>query len=84
MQTIRFNTGRLYSKHGQRIVATLHDDGVVTFHDIDRMIDGEFKLCGDRFDASVVMDAYDHNIAKQSLRSHQDAFYADSCNGKWE
>lgn len=81
---IRFNTGRLYTKFGQRITATLHDDGVVTFHDHDRMVDGEFKLYGDRFDKSVVMHAYDLNIAKQTQRSWQDAMMEDGCNSEWE
>ena len=36
-KTIQFNTKRLYTASGQRIIATLHDDNVVTFHDVDRM-----------------------------------------------
>lgn len=84
MKQIKFNTGRLYTEKGQRIVATLHDDGVVTFLDHDRSVDGEFKLCGDAFTQSNVMHAYDHNISKNTRRSYQDAFYEDSVNGKWE
>lgn len=83
--TIHFNTKRQYTKHGQRITATLHDDGVVTFHDHDRMITGEFKMPeNERFDQDTVMVHYDHNIAKQTARSHRDAFYADSVNGKYD
>jgi hypothetical protein len=35
-----WNTGRSYSKHGQRITAVLLEDGRVLFHDHDRMIIG--------------------------------------------
>jgi len=84
MKQIRFNTGRLYTKLGQRITATLHDDGIVTFHDHDRMVDGEFKLCGERFDSGIVMHAYDLHIARNTHRSWQDAFKSDGCNAKWE
>jgi hypothetical protein len=80
MQTITFNTGRKYTAEGQVITATLHDDGVVTFFDHSRMIDGEFKLCGSRFDQSVVMRAYDNNIAKNTMRSWQDGMLRDGCN----
>ncbi len=79
-KTIQFNTGRKYTAQGQIIKATLHDDGVVTFMDHSRGVDGEFKLCGDRFDQAVVMHAYDHNIAKGTLRSHQDGMYRGACN----
>jgi len=48
------------------------------------MVDGEFKLYGDRFDKSVVMHAYDLNIAKQTQRSWQDAMMEDGCNSEWE
>ena len=78
---IAFNTGRKYTVHGQRIIATLHDDGVVTFHDIDRMVCGEFKLglhC--QFNQVEVMHWYDNNLANGTARSHRDAFYHDSTN----
>ena len=84
VKQIHFNTKRLYTKHGQRITATLHDDQVVTFCDHDRMVTGEFKLCGDRFDPDVVMHAYDYNLAPQSLRSHHDAYYEDGCNREYK
>jgi hypothetical protein len=84
MKTIRFNTGRLYTKAGQRVTATLRDDGVVTFMDHDRGVSGEFKLCGDRFDEKIVMEAYDHNVAQQTRRSYEDGFYAGGVNSKVE
>lgn len=83
MKTITFNTGRKYTANGQRITATLHADRVVTFHDHDRMIDGEFKLCGDRFDQAVVLHAYDRNIASNTRRSWVDAFQVGGCNAEW-
>lgn len=79
MTTIQFNTGRMYTDQGQRITATLHVDGVVTFYDHDRMIDGEFKLCGDRFNAAIVLNAYDNNIAQGTRRSRED-MHSGGCN----
>lgn len=81
--TIHFNTKRLYTALGQRITATLHPDMVVTFWDHDRGIDGEFKLCGKRFDQAVVMHAYDHNIAQSTKRSWQDGLLSTGCNAKY-
>lgn len=79
-KTIEFNTGRKYTAEGQFIKATLHDDGVVTFMDHSRSVDGEFKLCGSRFDRQVVMDAYDNSIAKGTARSRADGLYRGGCN----
>ena len=80
MKTIEFNTGRKYTAEGQVIKATLHDDRVVTFFDHSRLIDGEFKLCGDRFDQQVVMDAYDNGIALGTQRSWLDGMQRGGCN----
>lgn len=35
-----FNTGRLYTEHGQRIYYVQYDDGEVFFRDLDRLISG--------------------------------------------
>lgn len=35
-----WNTGNLYSEHGQRIGAVLYEDGDILFVDIDRGIEG--------------------------------------------
>lgn len=81
MKTISFNTGRKYSAEGQRIVATLHDDGVVTFFDHDRYVDGQFKLgehCS--FNETEVMHWYDSGFAKGTQRSWQDGMMSDGCN----
>ena len=83
MTTIRFNTKRGYTKFGQRITATLHDDGIVTFNDHDRMVTGSFALGSDPFDQRTVMHAYDYNIAQQDRRSWQDGMMADGCNANW-
>ena len=40
MKTIKFQTGRHYTEHGQRIAAALLTDGRVYFVDVDRDIDG--------------------------------------------
>lgn len=85
MQTIHFNTRRLYTEHGQRITATLHDDGVVTFFDHDRMVDGEFKLPdGFEFTQEIVQHAYDRNAAKKTARSHADGLCRGGCNTRYE
>jgi hypothetical protein len=79
--TIQFNTRRLYSAEGQVITATLHDDGVVTFMDHSRMIDGEFLL-GDvaAFSQQVVLRRYDHGQYGASARSRADGMMRGGCN----
>jgi len=81
VETIRFNTGRKYTANGQRITATLHDDGMVTFFDHDRGIDGEFELIGD-FTQRRVMEAYDHNLSKPTRRSWSDGMLKGGCNSE--
>lgn len=66
---IQFNTGRRYTAEGQRIVAILHDDGVVTFMDHDRMIGGEFKAASDDLSKAEVMQAYDGHHYHMSSRA---------------
>lgn len=82
MKQLAFNTKRLYTKFGQRIVATLYPDNIVTFCDIDRGIAGEFKIDPeyDIFDQKTVMHFYDHNLYQGTVRSMQDSMYADSVN----
>lgn len=85
MQTIHFNTHRKYTEAGQRITATLHDDGVVTFFDHDRMIDSEFKLGAHcTFNQTEVMHWYDSNTAHNTRRSWEDGMQRGGCNSKWE
>lgn len=38
-----FNTGRLYTRNGQRIFWVQHDNGWLYFDDRDRMVDGWLK-----------------------------------------
>jgi hypothetical protein len=81
MTTITFNTGRKYTAHGQRIVATLHDDGVVTFFDHDRQVDGQFSLgrhCS--FNQVEVMHWYDSGMARGTQRSWADGMLRDGVN----
>lgn len=86
MKTIQFNTGRRYTGYGQRIVATLHDDGVVTFHDIDRMITGELEKIDDPacFNQTVVMEDYDHNHYQGTSRAWADGMTPSGINSKWK
>lgn len=79
MQSIHFNTGRKYSVHGQRISATLHDDGVCTFWDHDRMVDGEiFGVVN--FGPGDVLHCYDAGRYSSSTRSWQDGMLRGGCN----
>jgi hypothetical protein len=81
MKTIEFNTGRKYTAEGQVVKATLHDDGVVTFFDHSRSVDGEFKLgkhCS--FNQVEVMHWYDSNMACGTQRSWADGMMRGGCN----
>jgi hypothetical protein len=83
VKTIAFQTGRQYAANGQIIIATLHDDGIVTFMDHSRHIDGEFKLrqhC--RFNAEEVLHCYDAGATMyhNSQRSWQDGMDREGCN----
>lgn len=83
-KTIHFNTGRKYTAMGQRISATLHDDGIVTFYDHDRMIDGEYTpRINNRIDDSMVMGKYDRLEYKSTTRSREDGMYLGGCNTKY-
>jgi hypothetical protein len=87
MKTIRFNTGRKYTVHGQRIVATLHDDGVVTFHDIDRMITGMLRdtvVTDVDFTQTWLMSEYDHGLYDNTNRAWTDGMVRGGINSKWE
>ena len=82
-KTIEFNTGRKYTAEGQFIKATLHDDGVVTFFDHSRAVDGEFKLglhC--TFDKTEVMHWYDSGNASGTQRSWSDGMLRGGCNAR--
>src|SRR5690606_22302892 len=84
MQTIHFNTGRLYTALGQRITATLHDDGVVTFYDHSRGIDGELKYPLTVFAQATVTRNYDLGEWSGTHRSMRDGLYVDGVNSKYE
>lgn len=81
MKTIEFNTGRKYTAEGQVIKATLHDDGIVTFFDHSRMIDGQYTL--DEFETfreANVLKHYDAGTYTSSKRSRDDGMYSGGCN----
>lgn len=61
MKTLKFNTGRQYTQHGQRIVATQLESGHTVILDIDRHIDVLFPAQVD-FTKTDIMWAYDNNI----------------------
>ena len=84
MKTIHFNTKRQYTKFGQRITATLHEDGVVTFWDHDRMIDGEFVVLDDVFfNQGTVISEYDGGRYKSTQRSWADGMQRGGFNTEY-
>jgi hypothetical protein len=60
MQTLKFNTGREYTEHGQRIVATQLDTGNIVLVDLDRHMDLMLRA-GVDFNQADIMQAYDHS-----------------------
>lgn len=60
MQIMKFNTGRDYSEHGQRIVATQLESGHIIVVDLDRHIDIMLTK-GVEFTQADILQAYDHN-----------------------
>ena len=61
MKTLTFNTGRSYTVHGQRIVATELESGHIVMLDIDRHIDVMLPAQVD-FTKADIMWAYDLNM----------------------
>jgi hypothetical protein len=83
MQTIKFNTGRKYTAEGQFIVATLHDDGVVTFMDHSRGVDGQFTMNNPAFFSEhVIVGKYDRGEAQGTSRSWADGMMRDGVNAR--
>jgi len=79
MDTIHFNTKRMYSAKGQRISATEYPDGKITFYDHDRMIDGELPV-GFMLSERGIMDGYDHMMHKSTHQSRMDGMYEGGPN----
>jgi len=83
MKTIKFNTGRKYTAEGQFIVATLHDDNVITFMDHSRGIDGQFKVSDPGlFSQAIIMGAYDHHEYDNTSRSWADGMTRNGINAR--
>jgi len=87
MKTIHFNTGRLYTEHGQRITATLHNDKRVTFYDHDRHVYGEItpipNIPRSKFNASFVMEKYDSMSYTNSTLAYKDGMQLSGVNSKY-
>jgi len=60
LEIVAWNTGRQYTKEGQRIAATIYQ-GFVCFSDYDRMVSGAFPHTSDDDLKDQVMDHYDNN-----------------------
>jgi hypothetical protein len=67
---LKFNTKREYTKNGQRIAASLLENGDIVFVDVDRQIDGVISAgaltCDDVlalgcFTQRGIMESYDKN-----------------------
>lgn len=84
-ETIHFNTARKYTAFGQRITATRHDDGIVTFFDHDRKIDGEYTdyFPEMKLDRDGVMQMYDSRAYKNTTRSYEDGMMRGGCNSTY-
>jgi hypothetical protein len=61
MTILKFNTGREYTKNGQRIAATQLESGEIVLLDIDRHIDVMLPA-GVEFTQADIMWAYDLNM----------------------
>ena len=61
MEILKFNTGREYTKNGQRIAATRLDNGHIVLFDVDRQIDAMLPA-GVEFTQADIMWAYDRNM----------------------
>ena len=61
MNILKFNTGREYTKNGQRIAATQLEGGEIVMLDIDRHIDVMFPASVE-FSQPDIMWAYDRNM----------------------
>lgn len=69
MKTLKFNTGREYTENGQRITATLQENGAIHFDDVDRCVKGLIEYPGFTreevaqffFNQPAIMAAYDKN-----------------------
>lgn len=76
-----WNTGRLYTREGQIMVAAQLDDGTILFADLSRMIDGHMPKPARAITSKAdlqrhVDDRYLHNAYQTSHASRQ--FYADA------
>jgi hypothetical protein len=77
MKTLTFNTGREYTKNGQRIAATQLESGHVIILDIDRHIDVIFPV-GVELTQADIMWAYDRNM--YTTPHAIDLSYGDYCD----
>jgi hypothetical protein len=77
MQTIKFNTGREYTEHGQRIIATQLEGGNIVLLDLDRHIDVMLPV-GVDFTQAEIMQAYDHGwqVFPDSIGMNYGDYYA--------
>jgi hypothetical protein len=74
MKTLKFNTGRQYTQHGQRIVATQLESGHIVILDIDRHIDVMLPAQVE-FTKSDIVWAYD--LSMYVFPSEIDMSYGD-------
>lgn len=84
-KTIHFNTKRQYTAKGQRVTATLHEGGIVTFWDHDRHIDGEFAILDDVFfNQGTIMSEYDGGRYKSTTLSWSNGMQVNGINAVYK
>jgi len=83
MKTIHWTAERPFEDDDQRMTATLHDDGAVTFHDHSRRVAGLVGFA-DEFTPEKVMILYDRGAYASPLRADQDAMlFLSGVNSVW-
>jgi len=80
MQSIKFNTGRSYSTNGQRIAASLQDNGDIVFNDIDRSICGIIRAGGLTLEDVITLNCFTQRAIMESYDKNE---YTD-ISGDWE
>jgi hypothetical protein len=80
MKTLKFNTGREYTKNGQRIAAILQDNGDIVFNDIDRSICGIIRAGGFTLEDVITLNCF---TQRGIMESYDQNDYTD-ISGDWE
>ena len=83
MKKYTFNTGRFYTKEGQRIEVTVLGSNTVYFNDIDRHIEGVITDMADVNNEDEVIRKYDYNEYEMCYKWNG-KIICHNLNKKWE